>query len=121
MGDRLPQKPAFPKALSRLRGRGANGRSCPRHDLWNAGGIPYRFAGEGLPSALSAFSSSQPARKKKTLTQPSPMKMGEGYPPSHSVIPDVIRDPASSFFFDAAKNSGIPDQVRDDVEYSHHG
>ena len=98
MGDRH-FSPSLPlKALSRLRGRGL---------------------GEGLPS--SAFSSSQPARKKKTLTQPSPMKMGEGYPPSHSVIPDLIRDPASSFFFDTAKNSGIPDQVRDDVEYSHHG
>jgi hypothetical protein len=42
------------------------------------------------------------------------------------VIPDLIRDPASSFFPvlsfpNAAKNSGIPDQVRDDVEHDHHG
>jgi len=46
------------------------------------------------------------------FTQKSPLPFGAG--PSHSdfVIPDLIRDPASSS--DANKKSEIPDQVRDD-------
>ena len=42
-------------------GEECHGRSCPRHDLWDAGGIPHRGAGEGL---LVLLLKSRPKRRR---------------------------------------------------------